>query len=120
MWYSICDACPNACWHVVLVKHPDTNRLLAYRRDFGAAWATPSDLTENSFVIASRVLPSGAAQPTQNDIANSEWEPLVHAEVTEDQYGTVADINNALETECRRMAEQSGEPEPPITRNLKS
>ena len=104
MWYSITDACPNACWHVIIVKHAETKELIAYCRDCGAAWATPSNFTANDFTIASRTLPAKIEQPTRNELVASVWQAHIHAEVTETDYGTVADIETALEAERQRMA----------------
>ena len=96
MWPVVKDLCDNACWLVILVRCKATGRILAYCRDCGAAWLSPSDLHLNHFAIGSELCPRGIEVPCRQQVAQSIWADSVRGFIPESEFSTESEINEDL------------------------
>jgi hypothetical protein len=112
MWPVVDDLCDNACWLVILVRCKATGRILAYCRDCGAAWLSPSDLQLNRLAIGSELCSRGIEVPSGQAVAQSIWADSVQKLITESECSTETDINDDLVREQSKGALNQAPPRP--------
>jgi len=103
MWPVVQENCGHRCGPVVLLRCPQTARLVACCVGCGLSWLAPRDLISGTFRLIGHVCRDDGAIPTPAEIAASNWAGHVLRFLPASEFLSLADVNKVLADERREF-----------------